>query len=55
MIYVSLSQYEEAKAAIEEVLKLLPPVLLAPLRWFEQDKPEFYVEYAAPLLARYDL
>jgi hypothetical protein len=24
------------------------------LRWFEQDRPEFYKQYVVPLLARYD-
>jgi hypothetical protein len=32
----------------------LPPLLLAPLRWFEQEKPEFYEKYVVPLLAKYE-
>ena len=56
MVCASLGQDEEAIVAIEKSLELgLPPVLLAPLRWFEQDKPEFYEKYARSLLARYDL
>lgn len=52
----SLGRDKEAIVAIEQSLKEdLPPILLAPLRWFEQDRPEFYEHYAAPLLARYDL
>ena len=41
MTCASLGRDEEAIAAIEKALELeLPPVLLAPLRWFEQDRPE---------------
>jgi hypothetical protein len=47
---------KDAIAAIEKALELdLPPVLLAPLCWFEQDRPEFFEEYAKALLARYKL
>jgi hypothetical protein len=43
-------------ALVEKALENnLPPVLLAPLRWFEQDKPDFYQKYVVPLLARYEL
>jgi len=43
-------------AAIEKSLMLdLPPVLLTPLHWFEQDRPDFYKLHVAPLLARYEL
>ena len=31
----------------------LPPLLLAPLYWLENDRPNFFSEYAAPLLLRY--
>jgi len=56
MTCASLGRGEEARAAIEKSLEAgLPPVLLAPLRWFEQERPEFYEKYAAPVLARYDL
>jgi Flp pilus assembly protein TadD len=56
MIYASLGRDEEALAAIEKSLELdLLPILLTPLRWFEQRRPEFYEKYAGPLLARYDL
>jgi hypothetical protein len=51
-----LGHDEEAIAAIERSLELeLPPILLTPLRWFEQDKPDFYQKYVVPLMARYDL
>jgi tetratricopeptide (TPR) repeat protein len=56
IVCTSLGQNEEAIAAIEKALELeMPPVLLAPLRWFEQDRPEFYQKYVVPLMARYDL
>ncbi len=54
IVYASLEQDEAAIAAIEKALELeLPPVLLAPLRWFEQDRPEFYAQHVVPLLARF--
>ena len=56
MAYASLGHDEDAIAAIEHSLELeLPPILLTPLRWFEQDRPEFYQKYVVPLMARYDL
>jgi tetratricopeptide (TPR) repeat protein len=55
MICVSLRRDEEAIAAIEKSLELgLPPVLLAPLRWFEPERPDFYKRFVVPLLARYE-
>lgn len=54
VVYASLGEYEEAVATIEKSLELgLPPVLLFTLRWFEQDRPDFYENYALPLLACY--
>jgi len=56
MAYTSLMQDEAAIVAVEQSLELeLPPILLTPLRWFEQDKPDFYQKYVVPLMARYDL
>ena len=56
MTYASLGQDEQAIAAIEQSLALgLPPILLTPLRWFEQDRPDFYQQYVLPLMDRYDL
>ena len=56
MACASIGQDEEAIAAIERSLTLdMPPILLTPLRWFEQDKPDFYQKYVVPLMARYDL
>jgi len=52
----SMERDEGAMTAIEKSLELeLPPILLSPLRWFEQDRPEFYQKYVVPLMARYDL
>ncbi len=54
LVAASSGKDQEAKTAIEKALALkLPPVLLTPLRWLEQDQPAFYKDYAAPLLARY--
>ena len=45
--------------AIESIEKSLavglPPVLLTPLHWLEKDLPDFYEQYATPLLARYSV
>ena len=55
MAYISLERDEEATAAIEKALRLeLPPILLAPLRWFEQEKPAIYKKYIMPLLFKYE-
>jgi tetratricopeptide (TPR) repeat protein len=56
MAYASLGQEEEAMEAIEKALEeRLPPILITPLKWFEQDKPDFYQKYVVPLMAHYDL
>jgi hypothetical protein len=56
MVYASLGQDQEAREAIEMAIsKDLPPILLSPLCWLEQDRPEFYAEYMVPLLARFDM
>jgi tetratricopeptide (TPR) repeat protein len=42
--------------AIEKALTCkLPPVLLKPLYWLEKDVPDFFREYAKPLLERYEI
>jgi tetratricopeptide (TPR) repeat protein len=42
--------------ALEKALNVnLPPLLLTPLYWLEKDRPKFYCEYAAALLARYNV
>jgi tetratricopeptide (TPR) repeat protein len=56
MVLAYLGKEDEAIAAIEKSLELrLPPVLLTPLRWIEQDRPDFYKKYVVELLARYKL
>ena len=43
-----------AMEAIEKSLEVeLPPILLTPLYWLETDRPEFFAQYAKPLLERY--
>ena len=55
MACATLGRNKEAIAAIEKALELgLPPVLLAPLCWFEQERPKFFEKYANPLLARFE-
>nr|MDQ2887037.1 hypothetical protein [Chloroflexota bacterium] len=54
MACISLRRDNEARLALEQALDAhMPPALLAPLRLHTQDRPDFYVEYALPLLARY--
>src|SRR6266853_3640136 len=56
MVHAYLGQDDEAIVAIEKSLELnLPPLLLSPLRWVEQDRPDFYQKYAAPLLTRLEV
>lgn len=56
IVLASIEQGEEAMTLVEETLENnLPPALLAPLRWFERDKPDFYQKHVVPLLARYEL
>lgn len=52
----SLGRDEEAKASIQKALfESLPPILLTPLWWIKQERPDFYGNYAAPLLTRYEI
>ena len=56
MVCASLGREVESMAAVEKALEVeLPPVLLIPLRWFEEDKSDFYHKYVMPLMARYNL
>jgi tetratricopeptide (TPR) repeat protein len=56
MTCASLGREEEAMSSIEKALDLeLPPILLTPLKWFEQDRPDFYQKYVVPLMARFDV
>ena len=53
MVCATLRQDEDAKMAVEKSLEVdMPPVLLVPLRWFEQDRLDFYEQYVVPLMAR---
>ncbi len=56
MMYAYLSQSTVAVESIEQALQAgLPPILLTPLFWLEQERPQFYQEYAEPLLRQYGL
>ncbi len=51
-----LGQEAEAKKAVMLALKAgLPPVLLTPLYWLEQEHPEMYQSCAVPFLVQYDV
>ncbi len=51
LIYGSQAR-PEAIQALEQSRRLaIPSILLAPLRWLEEDQPAFYAQYLAPLLA----
>lgn len=55
LVCAELRRDEEARAALGRVLAAelpLASVLLAPLRWLEQRRPDFYSHYAEPVLAR---
>jgi tetratricopeptide (TPR) repeat protein len=52
MTYAMLDQEEEAQMAIEDALaREMPPILLKPLGWLEQEKPAWYERYVKPLFA----
>jgi tetratricopeptide (TPR) repeat protein len=54
MACVSLEREEEAMEAIIKALdEGMPPILLTPLRWFEQERPDFYEKQVVPLLAKH--
>ncbi len=55
LITSSLGQ-PESMPAIEQALSLgMPPILLIPLRWLEQDQPALYEQQIRPLLTQYDM
>lgn len=55
MVCAMLGQNRESASGIEKALELgMPSILLAPLHWLEQKRPEFYEKYASPILARFD-
>jgi tetratricopeptide (TPR) repeat protein len=56
MTYLALDQEEEARVAIENALTLqMPPILLKPLSWFEQEKPKLHEQLVQPLFDVYDV
>jgi tetratricopeptide (TPR) repeat protein len=56
MACASLGEETKAVEAVEEALRLgLPPLLLKPLHWLAQDRPDFYHKHAVKLLTHYNL
>lgn len=56
MMCMYLGQSIDALESIEQALRAgLPPILLTPIFWLEQERPQFYQEYAEPLLKQYGL
>lgn len=54
--YYYRNQDENALKDVKYALELgLPPLLLTPLYWFAQDRPDFYAHYAQPLLSQYNV
>ncbi len=51
MACASLGRDDEAHKALQKALEFgLLPIFLAPLRWLEPQRPDFYTRYALPLL-----
>ena len=51
MACASLKKDTDTLVLIGKALELdLPPVLLAPLCWFEQDRSDYYEKHLKPLL-----
>lgn len=56
LFYTYLGQSAEATQAITQALEAgLPPILLTPLYWLEQEQPEIYQTVVVPFLAQYDI
>lgn len=52
--YRGRTHREETEQAIERALEMeMPPVLLTPLYWLEQDVPDVFEQFAKPLLEKY--
>jgi len=52
----SCGTVKEFNLAIEQALKFeMPPILLKPLSWFEQDRPKLYEQLVQPLFDTYDI
>ncbi|MDQ2904531.1 MAG: tetratricopeptide repeat protein [Ktedonobacteraceae bacterium] len=53
VVYASLGRDQEAIDALKHALELgLFPQLLTPLTWLKETRPDFYEQYARPLLAQ---
>lgn len=46
---------DQSLSVAHPVFMQMPPVLLSPLRWFEQSHPAFFASFIRPLLASYHL
>ncbi len=56
MALASLGEYDEADSMLCEARHAgIPPLLLLPLRWFEQSHPEFFERSVSPAFTYYDL
>jgi len=56
MMWAYLGHTTVAMESLERALHAdLPPVLLTPLFWLEQERPQFYQEFAASFLKQYGL
>ncbi len=56
LFHAYLGQEAEATQAIMQALEAgLPPVLLTPLCWLEQERPEMYQAVAVPFLVQYSV
>jgi tetratricopeptide (TPR) repeat protein len=54
--YYYLGSYQKIREALEKSLEEgLPTMLLTPLYWLENDRPDFFEKYVKPLLERYDV
>jgi tetratricopeptide (TPR) repeat protein len=54
--YFYRGRHQQAMEAIEKALELgMPPILLTPLYWLEKDVPEFFAQYAKPLLDKHEM
>jgi tetratricopeptide (TPR) repeat protein len=56
MVLVYQGRGEETMELMEKAIEVgLPPVLLTPLRWIKQDKPDFFEKYIMPFLNHFNI
>jgi len=56
MARASLGNFDEADSMLRAARACdIPPLLLLPLRWFEQSQPEFFERSVSPAFTQYDL